>query len=271
MIQAEEFGLTPPNVDQIKAEHQNPDIQRFLGVIEEKGKELGLPNDFAVQIIKQVGNYGESFDRNLGPDTPLKIAARPERALEEWRPDVQSAVPVSQPRAGQADLPCPSAPLPEQGRCQADPGPMQTTCSEHAAPTSPSTTTRASGPSSTSSWSSLSCCSAAGSWSATRWPTSPGSASPAASASSARPSGFDIGQTPDRLQRRQHLRPRLPGRLPQHHPGGGRRHHPGDDHRLHDGHRPAVAQLARVDPGHGLCRDGPQHPAAAASSCWSTR
>ena len=74
MIQAEEFGITAANVEQVKAESQNPDVQRFLGVIEEKGTELGLPNDFAVQIVKQVGNYGESFDRNLGPSTQLKIA-----------------------------------------------------------------------------------------------------------------------------------------------------------------------------------------------------
>ena len=73
MIQAEEFGITSKNVEQVKGETKNPDIQRFLGVIEEKGKELGLPNDFAVQIVTQVGNYGESFDRNLGPSTPLKI------------------------------------------------------------------------------------------------------------------------------------------------------------------------------------------------------
>ncbi len=73
MLQAEEFGITAQNIDQIKTETTNPDIQRFLGVIEEKGKELGMPNDFAVQIVKQVGNYGESFARNLGPDTPLKI------------------------------------------------------------------------------------------------------------------------------------------------------------------------------------------------------
>jgi general L-amino acid transport system substrate-binding protein len=73
MIQAEEFGITSQNVEQIKGETKNPDIQRFLGVIEEKGKELGLPNDFAVQVVAQVGNYGESFDRNLGPSTPLKI------------------------------------------------------------------------------------------------------------------------------------------------------------------------------------------------------
>ena len=42
--------------------------------------ELGLPNDFAVKIVTQVGNYGESFDRNLGPNTPLKI----ERGLRNW-------------------------------------------------------------------------------------------------------------------------------------------------------------------------------------------
>ena len=73
MLQAEEFELTAANVDQAVAESKNPDVQRFLGVIEEKGPELKLPKDFAVQIIKQVGNYGESFDRNLGPSTPLKI------------------------------------------------------------------------------------------------------------------------------------------------------------------------------------------------------
>ena len=73
MIQAEEFGINSANVQQVKAESQNPDVQRFLGVIEEKGKELGLPNDFAVQIVTQVGNYGDSFARNVGPDTPLKI------------------------------------------------------------------------------------------------------------------------------------------------------------------------------------------------------
>jgi general L-amino acid transport system substrate-binding protein len=74
MIQAEEFGITSQNVDQVKAESKNPDVQRFLGVIEERGKELGLPNDFAYQVVKQVGNYGESFERNLGTATPLKIA-----------------------------------------------------------------------------------------------------------------------------------------------------------------------------------------------------
>ena len=52
---------------------RTPTSSALVGDRGEDGKELGLPNDFAVQIIKQVGNYGESFDRNLGPNTPLKI------------------------------------------------------------------------------------------------------------------------------------------------------------------------------------------------------
>jgi general L-amino acid transport system substrate-binding protein len=74
MVQAEEFGITTANVDQMLAESQNPDIQRFLGKVDELGKGLGLPNDFAYQIVKQVGNYGESFERNVGASTPLEIA-----------------------------------------------------------------------------------------------------------------------------------------------------------------------------------------------------
>ena len=74
----------------------------------------------------------------------------------------------------------------------------------------------------------------------------------------------------DRLQLRQHLRPRLPRRLPQHHPGGGRRHHPGDDHRLHDGHRPAVAQLARSRPWPRSMSRPSATSRCCCSSCWST-
>jgi general L-amino acid transport system substrate-binding protein len=77
MIQAEEFGITSANVDQTVAETQNPDIQRFLGKSEDLAKAMGLPilpANFAHQIVKQVGNYGESFERNLGESTPLKIA-----------------------------------------------------------------------------------------------------------------------------------------------------------------------------------------------------
>lgn len=77
-IQAEEFGINSQNVDQFK-NSDNPDIRRFLGVEGELGKGLGISNDFAYRVIKHVGNYGEIYDRNLGPDTPFKL----ERGLNE--------------------------------------------------------------------------------------------------------------------------------------------------------------------------------------------
>jgi general L-amino acid transport system substrate-binding protein len=66
MIEAEELGLTSKNVDQ-QAGTQNPSIQRFVGATGDIGKMLGLDNKWAVNIVKQVGNYGESFDANLKP------------------------------------------------------------------------------------------------------------------------------------------------------------------------------------------------------------
>lgn len=77
-IQAEEFGITSQNVDEFK-NSDNPDIRRFLGVEGELGKGLGLSNDFAYRVIKHVGNYGEIYDRNLGPNTPFKL----DRGLNE--------------------------------------------------------------------------------------------------------------------------------------------------------------------------------------------
>ncbi len=74
MIIAEEKGLTSANVDQMKASTKDQEIKRLLGVEGEYGARLGLPNDWAYQIIKQVGNYGESYERNIGPNTPLQLA-----------------------------------------------------------------------------------------------------------------------------------------------------------------------------------------------------
>jgi len=71
-IQAEEFGITSQNVDDFLTS-ENPEIQRLLGVEGNLGEQLGLSNDFAYQVIKQVGNYGEIYDRNLGPDTVFKL------------------------------------------------------------------------------------------------------------------------------------------------------------------------------------------------------
>lgn len=75
LVQAEEFGITQANVDEIKSSTTNPDIKRFLGTEADTkiGTDLGLTNDWAYNIIKGVGNYGEVFERNIGASTPLKI------------------------------------------------------------------------------------------------------------------------------------------------------------------------------------------------------
>ncbi len=72
MIQAEEFGITSKNVDKMM-KTANPGIKRFLGVTPGMGEQLGLDDKWAYNIIKQVGNYGEIFDTNIGPDTPLAL------------------------------------------------------------------------------------------------------------------------------------------------------------------------------------------------------
>jgi len=74
MIIGEEFGITQANVDDMKASSQNPEVRRLLGVEGEMGKMIGLPNEWGYNVIKQVGNYGESFERNVGLKTPLALA-----------------------------------------------------------------------------------------------------------------------------------------------------------------------------------------------------
>ncbi|NYT60487.1 amino acid ABC transporter substrate-binding protein [Alcaligenaceae bacterium] len=80
MIGAEELGITSANVDeQLKSE--NPNVKRLLGVTEGSGKNLGVDEKWAYNIIKQVGNYGESFERNVGKGSALQI----ERGLNaQW-------------------------------------------------------------------------------------------------------------------------------------------------------------------------------------------
>jgi general L-amino acid transport system substrate-binding protein len=72
LIEAEELGITSKNVDDM-LKSTDPQIQRFLGVSPGYGKALGLDERWAYNIIKQVGNYGEIFDRNVGPKTPLRL------------------------------------------------------------------------------------------------------------------------------------------------------------------------------------------------------
>jgi len=75
LVLSEELGITQANVDEMK-NSTNPDIQRVLGTEEgsKLGADLGLENDWVVNIVKGVGNYGEIFDRNIGAGSPLKIA-----------------------------------------------------------------------------------------------------------------------------------------------------------------------------------------------------
>ncbi len=72
LIQAEEFGINSQNVDKM-LKSDNPEIQRFLGVTPGMGKALGLDENWAYNIIKQVGNYAEIFERNVGPNTQLQL------------------------------------------------------------------------------------------------------------------------------------------------------------------------------------------------------
>ncbi|MBW1649674.1 MAG: amino acid ABC transporter substrate-binding protein [Deltaproteobacteria bacterium] len=72
LINAEEFGITSANADK-KLNSENPEIKRFLGVIPGMGEALGLSDKWAYNIVKQVGNYGEIFERNVGENTSLGI------------------------------------------------------------------------------------------------------------------------------------------------------------------------------------------------------
>ena len=77
LMQAEESGITQANIDtklaEAKAKTNLADLRRFLGVEGEFGKQLGMPADFMVKAVKAVGNYGEIFERNVGPKTDLKL------------------------------------------------------------------------------------------------------------------------------------------------------------------------------------------------------
>jgi len=91
MVNAEELGVNQNNVDDMM-KSDNPDIRRLLGVEGKFGSGMGLTDDWAAHIIKAVGNYGESFERNVGQGSPLK-AARGLNAL--WtKGGLQYGIPV---------------------------------------------------------------------------------------------------------------------------------------------------------------------------------
>ena len=72
-INAEEYGVDSTNVDEM-TDSNNPNVQRILGADGNMGEILGLDDDFMVEVISEVGNYGEMFDRNVGPDTPIGLS-----------------------------------------------------------------------------------------------------------------------------------------------------------------------------------------------------
>jgi general L-amino acid transport system substrate-binding protein len=91
MIQAEELGVTQATVDEMRGS-VDPDIKRLLGSEPGLGKALGLDEEWAYRAIKAVGNYGESFDRNLGRNSPIGL----DRGLNDlWtRGGLMYAIPL---------------------------------------------------------------------------------------------------------------------------------------------------------------------------------
>jgi general L-amino acid transport system substrate-binding protein len=72
-VNAEEMGITSKNVAKVKADAKDPGIRRLLGAEGNMGDSLGLNADWAYNVIAEVGNYGEEFERNLGKDTALNL------------------------------------------------------------------------------------------------------------------------------------------------------------------------------------------------------
>jgi general L-amino acid transport system substrate-binding protein len=74
LLEAEEYGITQANVDQMKKDSKNPGVMRLLGSgTEDLGKALGLDKEWAFRAIKAVGNYGEKFERHVGPKTAIGL------------------------------------------------------------------------------------------------------------------------------------------------------------------------------------------------------
>jgi len=67
LLEAEEYGVTAANVDKMVAESKDPAILRLVGKTGDAGKGMGMDNDWLVKIVKAVGNYGEMYQRNIGP------------------------------------------------------------------------------------------------------------------------------------------------------------------------------------------------------------
>jgi general L-amino acid transport system substrate-binding protein len=81
LIEAEEYGMTQANVDKLKTSTLDPVIQRMLGTTEDTGRLLGLDKEWMLRAIKATGNYGEIFERNLGPKSAIGL---PRGLNKQW-------------------------------------------------------------------------------------------------------------------------------------------------------------------------------------------
>jgi general L-amino acid transport system substrate-binding protein len=81
LLESEEYGITQANADALKATSKDPVVQRILGASEDTGKLLGLDREWMVRTIKATGNYGEIFERNVGPKSPLGL---PRALNNQW-------------------------------------------------------------------------------------------------------------------------------------------------------------------------------------------
>jgi general L-amino acid transport system substrate-binding protein len=81
LLEAEEYGVTQANVDQLKTSSTDPVVQRMLGTTEDTGKLLGLDKEWLARAVKATGNYGEIFERNVGPKSALAL---PRGSNNQW-------------------------------------------------------------------------------------------------------------------------------------------------------------------------------------------
>src|SRR6202035_4226257 len=91
MVDAEELGITQRNVDEM-TKSDKPELKRVLGTDGNFGEQLGLTKDWVIRIVKAVGNYGDTFDRDVGAAAPLKI---PRGLNQLWtKGGIQYAPPI---------------------------------------------------------------------------------------------------------------------------------------------------------------------------------
>ena len=92
LLEAEEYGVTSQNVDALKTSSTDPVVGRILGTTEDSGKLLGLDRDWLARAIKTTGNYGEIFERNVGPKSVLQL---PRGLNNLWnKGGLQYAIPI---------------------------------------------------------------------------------------------------------------------------------------------------------------------------------